>query len=69
VATLHAAIPDPLKERLSRICADKGLGESEVLCRALARGLDCIDWDYFTEAEAMDFAQQAAEDLLKQEPW
>jgi len=69
MATLHAAIPDPLRDRLSRICVDKGLSESEVLCRALARGLDSIDWDYFTEEEAMDFAQQGAEDMLDQEPW
>jgi len=69
MATLYAAIPDPLKDRLSRIRVDKGLSESEVLGPVLARGLDSIDWDYFTGEEAVDFAQQGAEDLLDQEPW
>ncbi|HCS88732.1 MAG: hypothetical protein N838_09380 [Thiohalocapsa sp. PB-PSB1] len=69
MATLHAAIPDALKDRLSRICIDKNLVESEVLCQALTRGLDSIDWDFFTEGESMEFAQQGAEDLLAQEPW
>lgn len=69
MATLQATIPDPLKNRISRVCADKGLTESEVVCRVLTRGLDAIDWDYFSEEEAMEFAQQGAEDLLNREPW